>query len=93
MSKYWVLCFLPFPHAPWRDLSVNFVIGLPKTARGDDFIFVVLDRFSKVAHFIPYFKTTDAFYITKLFFKAVVHRHRLPLTIVSDRNIKFVSYF
>ena len=84
---------LPVHSVPWEDIFVSFVLGLPRTKRGRNSIFMVVDHFSKIAHIIPRHKSDDDTHIADSFFKEVMRLHGLPNTIVSYREGKFLSHF
>nr|GEU64071.1 hypothetical protein [Tanacetum cinerariifolium] len=81
--------YLPLhvPLQPWVDISMYFVLGLPRTQRGNDLIFVVVDRFSKMVHFIPYKKTADAMVNTQLNFSSAYHPQTDGQTEVVNRSL------
>jgi len=77
----------------WVDISMKFDLGLPRLRRGTDFIFVVIDKFSNMTHFIYCHKIDDVTNIVNLFFKKIVWLYGVPNSIVSDRDVKFLNYF
>ena len=72
---------------------MDFVMGLPRTAKGYDSIWVIVDHLAKLAHFLPVDTRYSTKKYAKLYFDWVVTLHGVPLTIVSDRGLVFVSRF
>lgn len=83
---------LPIPAGVWKDLSMDFIEALPKS-KGHTVILVVVDKFTKFAHFIPVRHPYTAMTIAQLFLDNIVKLHGLPTTIVTDRDTIFVSNF
>ena len=66
---------MPVPSRPWEDVSMDFIVALPRIQRQKDLIMVVVDRFSKMAHFIACNKTEDAIGVATLYFREIVRLH------------------
>jgi len=72
---------------------MDFISGLLTTYKGNDSILVVVDRFTKIAHFIPVKISHRACDIARIFIREVVRLHGVPKVIVTDRDSKFTSKF
>ncbi|GJW12704.1 putative reverse transcriptase domain-containing protein [Tanacetum coccineum] len=81
------------PEWKWEKITMDFVTKLPKTANGYDTIWVIVDRLTKSAHFLPMKETDPMEKLMKLSMKEVVTRHGVPVSIISDRDSKFTSLF
>nr|GEZ09834.1 putative reverse transcriptase domain-containing protein [Tanacetum cinerariifolium] len=77
----------------WEKMTMDFVTKLPKTANGYDTIWVIVDRLTKSAHFLPMKETDPIEKLMKHYIKEVVTRHGVPVSIISDRDSKFMSLF
>jgi hypothetical protein len=84
---------LPIPEWKWEEISMDFINGLPRTPRGTDLIWVIVDCLTKVAHFIPVCTTYGGDKLAKLYIDNILKLHGVSKSIVSDRGAKFVSKF
>ncbi|MDN6032870.1 MAG: transposase family protein, partial [Lactococcus lactis] len=84
---------LPVPEGRWTDVSMDFVTGIPKTISGYDMIMVIVDRFSKMAHFIPTDKSLTAERCARLFVECCLKHHGVPRRLVSDKDVRFMNRF
>ncbi|GJY14773.1 putative reverse transcriptase domain-containing protein [Tanacetum coccineum] len=81
------------PQWKWEIITMDFVTKLPKTSSGHDTIYVILDRLTKSAHFLPKKETYSIKKLTRLYLKEVVSSHGVPVLIISDRDSRFTSHF
>lgn len=85
-----LLTLLPIPRRPWSHIALDFISGLPPSG-GHTTILMVVDCFSKAAHFMPLPKLPTAAETGDLLVQHVFHLHGFPRDIVSDRGQQFVS--
>jgi hypothetical protein len=74
----------------WKEISMYFIIGLPTTQSGYDSIWVIVDCFSEVAHFIPVKTTYKGAKLAELYIARIMGLHGVPQKIVSDRGTQFM---
>ncbi|KAD2394125.1 hypothetical protein E3N88_41102 [Mikania micrantha] len=84
---------LDIPLLKWDDISMDFVTGLPKTFRKNDAIWVIVDRLSKSAHFLPIQQGHSVSKLFEIFKQEIVRLHGTPVSIISDRDPRFTSHF
>jgi hypothetical protein len=84
---------LLIPEWKWENISMDFVCGLPRTSKNHDAIWVVVDRLTKSAHFIPIRMNYSLDKLAELYVNEIVRLHGVPVSIVSDRDLRFTSRF
>ncbi|KAL2252896.1 UNVERIFIED_CONTAM: Transposon Ty3-I Gag-Pol polyprotein [Sesamum indicum] len=84
---------LTIPEWKWEKITMDFVIGLPRTFRRYDAILVIVDRLTKSAHFLPIRQNDSLDELAELYVSVIVRLHGIPTSIVSDRDPRFTSHF
>jgi hypothetical protein len=84
---------MQIPEWKWEEVGMDFIVGLPRTQRGFDSIWVIVDRLTKVAHFIPVRTTYSSAKLAKLYMERIVSLHGVPKKIVSNQGTQFTSYY
>jgi hypothetical protein len=88
-----VLQPLPIPSWKWEDISMDFIVGLPNTSQRHDSIWVIVDRLTKTAHFLPVHTSYNAKKYAEIYLDQIVRLHGIPKIIISDRGAQFIAYF
>ena len=84
---------LSIPGWKWEEISMDFIVGLPPTQKNFNSIWIIVDHLTKSAHFIPVRIDYQPSDYAELYFNQIVHLHRVPRTIVSDRGPQFTAHF
>ena len=84
---------LDIPVWKWDSIAMDFVTHLPRTVRGHDSVWVIVDRLTKSAHFLPVNLRISMVKLAQLYIKEIVRLHGVPSSIISDRDPRFTSRF
>ena len=84
---------LEIPEWKWDMITMDFVVGLPRTVKGYDSIWVIVDRLTKSAYFLPVKSIYTAAQYARIYLDSIVSLHGIPISIVSDRGTQFTSRF
>ncbi|KAD4385317.1 hypothetical protein E3N88_25485 [Mikania micrantha] len=84
---------LEIPLWKWEHITMDLITKLPKTRKGYDTIWVIVDRLTKSAHFLPIRESYSSEKMAETYVREIVSRHGVPVTIVSDRDTRFTSHF
>ena len=84
---------LPVPEWKWEHITMDFVTGLPRTQKGLDAIWIIVDRLTKSAHFLPVRVDYSLDKLAQVYVNEIVSRHCVPISIISDKDSRFTSRF
>ena len=84
---------LPIPQWKWERITMDFVVGLPRCRNGHDTLWVIVDRLTKSAHFLPIRNSDSLDKLAQLYVREIIRLHGTPVSIVSDRDPRFTSRF
>jgi len=84
---------LNVPEWKWDQIAMGFVVGLPKAPGGQDSIWVVIDKLTKSAHFLPFHITNLVPKLAEMYVRDIIRLHGVPVSVVSDRDTRFTSRF
>ena len=84
---------LAIPVWKWDDISMNFMLGFPRTRADNDTLWAIVDRLTKSARFIPMNCKWDREQLARAYIKYVIRYYGIPRTIVSDRDTRYLSHF
>ena len=84
---------LQIPEWKWEHITMDFVVGLPATQKGHNRVWVIVDRLTKMAQFLPFNAKWSVAKLVRYYVREVVRLHGVPASIVSDRDARFTSRF
>jgi hypothetical protein len=84
---------MKIPKWKWKEVGMDFITGLPRTQRGYDLIWVIVDRLTMIGHFLPVKTTYSGAKLLELYMERIVCLHGVPKKIVSDQGTQFTSHF
>nr|KYP64120.1 Transposon Ty3-I Gag-Pol polyprotein [Cajanus cajan] len=88
-----LLQMMEIPEWKWDSITMDFIIGLPRSARNSNVIWVIVDGLTKCAHFLPVNIKWSLEKLMQLYVKEIIQLHGVPSSIISDRDLRFTSKF
>ncbi|GJR91599.1 putative reverse transcriptase domain-containing protein [Tanacetum coccineum] len=92
-GKSWLPCYGDLRSWKWDNITIDFITKLPKSSQGFNTIWVILDRLTKSAHFLPIRENDPLDKLARLYLNRIVARHGIPMSIICDHDGRFTSNF